>query len=174
MSWNSTTDAVVGTRRRRIVLHLDGMETPVTVDELVDALDEDPGVEFGTPGDTASWQDLHRELYEFDLPALHDAGVITFDPDRGLVAQPDESLLDDVLSTGREPAGDASEPATETSPSWAVFYLGLSSLSLIVLGLIEANVLPLGPGSAVGVSGLALGLFCLLSVVHLTHEGSDD
>ena len=178
MSWNSTIDAAVGTRRRRIVLHLDGMETPATIDELVDALDEDPRVEFGTPGASGSWEDLHRELYEFDLPALQDAGVITFDADRGLVAQPDESLVDDVLSTGRDPDTDGTDPATGTeagtSRSWAVFYLGLSALSLLVLGLIEATVIPLPAESAIGVTGFVLGLFCVLSVVHLTHDGADD
>ncbi|MFB6165570.1 MAG: hypothetical protein ABEJ31_10465, partial [Haloarculaceae archaeon] len=159
MSWNSPTDAVLGTRRQRIVLHLAEMETPVTIDEVVDVLDADPHVRYDDPGAPGSWDDLHRELYEFDLPALDDAGVITFDADRGLVAQPDESLVEDVLPTGGEPDSDATaaEEGRASTP-WATVYLGLSALALLLLGLVEANVVPVPAESAVGAAGVVVGL----------------
>ncbi|ELY60619.1 DUF7344 domain-containing protein [Natronolimnohabitans innermongolicus] len=58
---------------------LDEMETPVTVDKIVDRLTypEQPPVE--------TWATVHERLYQTRLPSLEAAGHIEFDQEQGLV-----------------------------------------------------------------------------------------
>ena len=58
---------------------LDGMETPVTVDEIVDELIHParPSVE--------TWASVHEQLYQYRLPELDTTGHVEFDAEQGLV-----------------------------------------------------------------------------------------
>lgn len=58
---------------------LEEMETPTTVDEVVDHLIQpaNPPIE--------TWADVHERLYEERLPALDESGSIEFDHVRGTV-----------------------------------------------------------------------------------------
>jgi hypothetical protein len=61
---------------------VDAMETPVTVDQVVDSVFE-RRVALGPVPD--SWHDIHEELYLVDLPRLDSADLIELDEERGLV-----------------------------------------------------------------------------------------
>lgn len=65
---------------------LEEMETPATVDSIVDQL-------LGSDATIETFAGVHERLYEDRLPELDDAGVITFDPECGSVDvhQPDAS-----------------------------------------------------------------------------------
>lgn len=64
---------------------LQGMETPVTVDEITDQLVRParPPVE--------TWADVHERLYEELLPDLDSSGKVEFDSTEGTVELPDTS-----------------------------------------------------------------------------------
>lgn len=68
-----------------LVTVLEGMNTPVTVHEVVDRLVRPtrPPVE--------TWGDVHERLYQEQLPALDSEGAIEFDGERGIVELPDGS-----------------------------------------------------------------------------------
>ncbi len=65
---------------------IEDLETPATVDELVDRLVD--------PSDWVNidlWGDVHERLYRVDLPELDAANIVEFDPDSGVVDVPDDS-----------------------------------------------------------------------------------
>ncbi|OIB56946.1 hypothetical protein [Natrialba sp. SSL1] len=82
---------------------LDDLSTPVTVDELVDALISraDPPESVGTASDTASstpppvtddttvpvetWATIHEQLHQHRLPRLDEEGALEFEPTCGTV-----------------------------------------------------------------------------------------
>lgn len=70
---------------------LEEMETPTTVDEVVDHLIQpaNPSIE--------TWADVHERLYEERLPALDESGSVEFDHVRGTVSvcesEPDDTQL---------------------------------------------------------------------------------
>lgn len=87
-------------RRASIVDALETLETPVTVDQLVDAL----VARSDRMGPTLEeWCDLHEELYVVDLPVLDALGTLEYDLERGLVALP-AGTLEQSVSTATEPA----------------------------------------------------------------------
>ncbi|MFB6169993.1 MAG: hypothetical protein ABEJ06_02495 [Haloarculaceae archaeon] len=92
--------ALVGDRRQRIVAVVHERGRTVTVDELADAVAEwetDRGL-------NSDWADLHQHLYEVDLPALHDAELLVFDPEEGIV-DARRTVTDDWPPTEEGPAG---------------------------------------------------------------------
>lgn len=70
--------SLLADRRRRLVLRyfLDAPTTVASIDDLVDVLHE-------VDGDPAA--DLRLHLYHLHLPRLEAAGVVDFDPGRGVV-----------------------------------------------------------------------------------------
>lgn len=177
MSWEPV-DAASGSRRQRIVLHVRETESPLTVDELVDELD-DPG-----PG---SWEEIHRELTEYDLPALDQAGVIQFDADSGLVTDVGVDLNEEMISTVVDASptadGTASErdaPPTRAdvapsdgtddwSPRWPVYYAALTVVG-VVATLSSVYAGPLASVPPLFVTGAVIAAMFFLSGAHLLAE----
>ncbi|WP_440992010.1 DUF7344 domain-containing protein [Haloarchaeobius baliensis] len=82
----STDDSRGPTRRRQFIIsYLDDVETPVTLDELTDAVVAWEHEE-GTAGPTErDRRTVREELYEVDLPGLADDGLITYNREEGLL-----------------------------------------------------------------------------------------
>lgn len=72
------------TRYQYLIAVVEGLETAVTIDLLVDAMVEWEVVH--SDGDEKSWHDVHEELYLVDLPTLNRVGLLEFDEDTGTVA----------------------------------------------------------------------------------------
>lgn len=66
-----------------LVAVLDGMHTPVTVDEVADRLVRPKRPSLDT------WANVHEQLHQHRLPALDADGVIEFDAERGVVDLPE-------------------------------------------------------------------------------------
>lgn len=171
MHRESDTETAIGVRRRRIVLALEETEEPMTIDEIVDVLSDDEAVESDAPGTPNSWEELHHELYEFDLPALADVGLVQFDADRGLVGTPRGPLTGQILegpaaTTERGPNDEDTSESDQTSPQWPEYYLTLSAVTLLAGG--TALVSTAIPESLL--LSLLLVLFVVLSAVHFWIE----
>ena len=141
--------ALVGDRRQRIVAVVHDRGRTVTVDELADDVAEweaDRGL-------NSDWEDIHQHLYDVDLPALHDAELLVFDPDEGVVdtrrTVTDDWLTDDGESSGRFWPGyvvaaagvgvalvaiaATLRPGVPTPALWAVWAAGTVSVLLATL-----------------------------------------
>lgn len=71
-------------RYRHLLALVDELETPSTIDELVDPVfARECGGEGRRP--SKSWSDVHEELYLIGLPALDRIGLLEFDAQRGIV-----------------------------------------------------------------------------------------
>ena len=142
--------ALVGDRRQRIVAMVHDRGRTVTVDELADAVAEweaDRGLD-------SDWEDIHQHLHEVDLPALHDAELLVFDPEEGVVdtrrtVADDWPTADDDESSGRfwpayvvaaagagvalVAAATALRPGVPASVLWAVWAAGTVSVLVATL-----------------------------------------
>lgn len=163
MSGDVEHPAETSARRRRIVTLVDRIETPATVDQLVDGLDDGAAGWTAGPTPSQSWEALHERLTDEDLPALDRAGLLTFDADRGIVMQ---SGSDGRVDVGDAPDSGAvfrsDDDATgerRTTP----YFLGLAVLSLGLLALTGFDVGPFaGVSDALVATGLVVS-FSLLS-----------
>lgn len=89
-----TTDTPITVQN--LVPVLEELDTPVTVDEVTDQL-----VHPSNAVDVEAWGDIHEQLYQDELPALCDAGLVDFDTTRGTVELSDDqeaSSSRDVLT----------------------------------------------------------------------------
>jgi hypothetical protein len=172
MNRESNTEAAIGARRRRIVLAIEEFDGPITIDELVDTLQDDAAVDADAPGTPDTWQELHRELFEFDLPALADVGLIQFDAERGLVGEPGATLTDGVFSpttggvsdatTDEDGAAQAEHGRDATRSRWPRYYLTLSVVVLLSALVVRATGSQLSSPS----TSVVAGLFLALSLLH--------
>ncbi len=119
-----------------VVATLDELETPVTVDEIADRLVSNESCDIET------WGDVHERLYHGELPALDEAGVVTFDAEQGTVDVPsDEGMLEAVRSStsvkravlAAVSLGFLSVPLFVQLPSLA----SMLSVSFAAVGLVE-------------------------------------
>lgn len=167
MSDRASAEGATADRRSRVVRLLQTMETPVTVDRLVDELDAERPSRPASPGEPRSWEDLHERLHVEDLPALDRAGLLTFDPERGLVTSRGEGDAWRVADREhvRRRSTDGSAGASGSRGAWAVYYLVAAVLSALLLA---GEVVALGPFAAVpstAVAGAVVGLFGLLALL---------
>ncbi|QLG29724.1 hypothetical protein HUG10_19150 (plasmid) [Halorarum halophilum] len=167
MSELASAEGEIADRRTRVVRLLETMETPVTVDRIVDELEADRRAGPGTPAYPRSWEDLHEALHDEDLPVLDSAGLLVFDAERGLVTRRGEGGARQFAR--RDPApprttGDGGPPSVGADQNqWAAYYFGVAVLSMLLLG---AEVAALGPFAglpATVVSGAVVCLFALLA-----------
>lgn len=157
---DATNDAVelgalVGDRRQRIVTVVHDRGRTVTVDELADAVVEweaDRGLD-------SDWEDIHRHLHEVDLPALHEAELLVFDAEEG------------VVDTRRTVAEDWPSADAEASSGrfWPVYVVAAAAGS-VALFAAGAGLRPGVPASALWVvwaAGAISVLFLTLAVDRL-------
>ncbi|QLG60374.1 hypothetical protein [Halorarum salinum] len=168
MSESAYADGEIADRRKRIVLTLEAIETPVTVDRLADELEDAGPSPVGGIGRDQSWADLHERLHDEDLPALDGAGLIVFDVDRGLVSRRGADENRYVLEGRSAPdRGSAAIPvdAGVDRGDWAAYYLGAVVLSALLLAGVATSFGPLARVSPTVASGSIVGLFGLLAVL---------
>lgn len=72
------------TRYRYLIAVVTGLESTVTIDQLVDVMAR---WEAAHGGDEKSWHDVHEELYRVDLPTLDRAGFVEFDTHAGTITE---------------------------------------------------------------------------------------
>lgn len=152
MSGRVRSPAATATRRTGIVLALNRLDTPVTVDQLVDELvDEDE------PGST--WEATHERLHEADLPALDRAGLLTFDADRGLV-----SREADAEPVGPSPSRQ-SQTVRESDDGDSAATRAAVGFALASLGVLGAVAYDLGPFVRLADAQVSAALVVILASV---------
>jgi hypothetical protein len=132
-------------RRTNVVFLLGRMEVPVTVDELVDELRRHAERQPGGPATDESWADLHERLHEEDLPALDRAGLLAFDPERGIVTEarsPENGPFAPDMET--ETGGDGAAHTDDASTGGTAARYQLV-LALLVTAALVATSLGFGP-----------------------------
>lgn len=137
-------------------------ELPVTLDELTDRIYK---WEVTNPGTLYSRQDLREHLYEVDLPALHERGVIVFDQQQGLIDDPRRGVdATDAVASDGETDGRADRVVTGRH------YLGTTLLVLATLAAAVGDVGPFAAVPPVAVTGASLLLLSGLGAIDLATE----
>lgn len=99
---------------------------------------------------------VYTSLHQTHLPKMNDFGIVDYDRDRGLItATPLASDLDTYL-----------DGTTDDFP-WGPFYLGLSSISLLLVGVAWAGVLPFDGLPPLAYAALVSITFAVVSGVHV-------
>jgi len=148
---------VLSSRRRRYALHvLKGREEPV---ELGDVAEQVAAWEYGEDVTEVSYDERKRvytALQQSHLPKMDDAGVVSFDKNRGVV-EPTPALEDvrvymDVVK-GRE-------------IPWSDYYLGLSGVAATLLAAVALGAWPFTALPALAWSAAVVAAFAVSAVVH--------
>lgn len=171
MSESTSAEGEIATRRRRIVLLLETMETPLTIDQLVDELggqpDASPRAGVSASGQPQSWEDLHGFLHDEDLPALDRAGLLVFDADRGLVSCRGDGVSPQTATSAPDERRNSRDGPTEAGDErgdWAMYYLGAAILSVLLLA---GAVTGFGPFSRLPLTLTSVGMVALFSLLAL-------
>lgn len=159
MSGRVEAPADRSTRRKRIVGLLDELDTPVTVDQLVDELQAVEGPE---GPDTATWEQLHERLHDEDLPTLDRAGLLVFDDEQGLVTNCGREIPRMGRRTETAPPTNGSDDADDDPVTRA--FAGLGILALGALAAVAADVGPLAAVPLATVSTAFVIVFSLLAL----------
>ncbi len=148
---------VLSSRRRRYALHmLKGREEPV---ELGDVAEQVAAWEYGETVAEVSYDERKRvytALQQSHLPKMDDAGVVSFDKNRGVV-EPTPALEDvrvymDVVK-GRE-------------IPWSDYYLGLSGVAATLLAAVALGAWPFTALPELAWSVAVVAAFAVSAVVH--------
>lgn len=86
-------DVLSNTRRREVCRYMESSLTPVTLGELAEHI---AAKENGTPPAKLATEDRKRvyiSLYQYNLPALQDAGIIDFDEEEKIVRPGDHLVV---------------------------------------------------------------------------------
>ena len=148
---------VLASRRRRYALHmLKGREEPV---ELGDVAEQVAAWEYGEDVAEVSYDERKRvytALQQSHLPRMDDAGVVSFDKNRGVVkptpALEDVQVYMDVVK-GRE-------------IPWSEYYLGLSGVAATLLVAVAVGAWPFTALPAVAWGAAIVAAFAVSAVVH--------
>ena len=148
---------VLSSRRRRYALHMiKGRDEAV---ELGDVAEQVAAWEYGEDVADVSYDERKRvytALQQSHLPKMDDAGVVSFDKNRGVV-EPTPALDDmrvymDVVK-GRE-------------IPWSEYYLGLSGVAATLLGAVALNAWPFAMLPDLAWGAAAVAAFAVSAVVH--------
>ncbi|MDS0299151.1 hypothetical protein NDI76_10385 [Halogeometricum sp. S1BR25-6] len=155
--------SMLSNRRRRLVLnHLRRTEEEVSVRDLSE---EVAALENGIGAEEVTYKQRKRvytSLHQTHLPKLDDVGVVVYDRDRGTISlTPLSTQLDSFLA-------DADE-APRSTP-WPAYYLGLSTLSILLVALAWTRLFPFSLLPDLGY-GLLIGLgFAASAALHVYAE----
>lgn len=153
---------VLSNRRRRYAIHyLKQAGEPVDISTLAERVaawenDKSPG-----ELDSKERKRVYISLYQSHLPTLAERGVITYDSDRGIVELADPLANADIYL----------EIVAGESISWSYFYLGLSLVSGLLVGLTYYEVGVLEDVSPVAIGGVITLLFATSAVFQTLRTG---
>lgn len=152
---------VLRNERRRYALHyLKRTREPADVGELVDRVaawenDCQPSAL------TASQrQRVHVSLLQYHLPAMQEAGVVRFDPDRRRVALTEAARDVDIYV----------EAVSPDDIAWGQYYLGVVLFNAVFLALVASGIYPFAAIPPVGWLLFVAGLFVLAAAVHYRYQ----
>lgn len=149
---------VLSNRRRQYVLHYlkrNGDE-PVRLRNLVDqvaAWENDTTIEELESNDRKC---VYTALRQSHLPKLDAAGVVNYDKQRGEVE----------LTDGAEEVQLYLEYVPANDIPWCYYYLGLSAVLTVILGLATASIFPFAELTGTTVAGLSIAVVAFSAVVH--------
>lgn len=103
---------------------------------------------------------VYTSLQQFHLPKLHQSGIVEYDSQRGVADLTNEAADLDVYL----------DVVQESDMPWSLYYLGLSGLSLALLGVVWIGIYPLTllPSLAWGV--FVAVLFAGSALAHAYHD----
>lgn len=145
--------------RWRVVRALAAIDTPATIDQVVDELEDEAATDALAAIDT--WDRTHEQLHDVDLPALDEAGLVDFDGGRGLVTVPPEA------TEQFERAADEATDGTDRGVPWQYLYLLATVVAVGVLALAVVAFVPREPFLATVAMATVVGLFGALALLHL-------
>ncbi|WP_449405210.1 hypothetical protein [Halobellus captivus] len=143
------------------------MDERVTVDQIVDGLRDEPERRPDQPGKARTWEDLHRQLHDEDLPALDQAGLITFDTDRGVVIRHTASESQYTARDRKVKPKGRGQPDIRGASAVEVERVFLL-LAIISVGSLITTSLELGPLATLStatVSSVLLVAFVIISII---------
>lgn len=148
---------ILSNRRRRYIVHiLKRSETPVDVTE---ASKQITAWEMGIDIDEVSYEDRHpvyTALRDSHIPALAKHDLISYDESTNTVtAQPALTQLDVYVETLRG-----------NEISWSLYYLGIASISVLLLAAVVVDVPAIATIGPLGVSLFTAATFGVSGIVH--------
>jgi len=152
LSRDRVFDILSSPRRRYVLYYLRDHGGPV---ELTDLAEELAAWENDTTVDELGPQARKRvyvSLYQTHVPKLEDAGLIDYDADSG-----------ELRLAEKNPNVDQYLGSQRSNRPWYYYYLGLTAVSVGVLGVVSTGVVAIQLSMVVGA---IVAAFLLLAVVH--------
>ncbi len=138
LSKDDTFHILQNERRRRVLRYLSDAEGPVDmrdIAEQVAAWEHDTTVQQLTSDQR---QRVYIALYQSHLPKLADFGLITYNRSRGVVER--TPLADQIAWYLDDENG--TEESTGARDDWVRYYVGVTVLSLLLIGVVWLGVVP--------------------------------
>jgi hypothetical protein len=153
-------DVLRNQRRRFVLQYLKYADGPV---ELGDLATQVAAWEYETTTDEVSSEQRKRvytTLQQTHLEKMHDAGIVAYDADAGLISATDQT--DDLnvyleIVPGREFA-------------WREYYLALGGVSCALVAVLYFEVFPFTAVADVVWAGVIAGVLTLSAVIHIYRE----
>ena len=137
-----------GRRRQFIISYLDDVETPVTIDELTDAVVDWEHEESAEGPTEADRRQVREELYEVDLPSLADDGLITYNRDEGLLGPySGEATPPETIETASDPE-PPTDQVTQTAGSNLMERHAGAGMTLLTLATLVVSAPQLSNGNS--------------------------
>ncbi|ELZ47782.1 hypothetical protein C463_02161 [Halorubrum californiense DSM 19288] len=155
---NELYDLLSNHRRRYVIHFCKQADEPLTLSdlaEMVAAREQDKSVSELT---SAERKRVYTSLQQTHLDRLADAGMIDYDRDE--IELTDEAKSLDVYL----------DVVPEGSIPWGVYYLGLSLLSVVVLGGVWIGFVPTGSVPALGWAAIVVAVFLASSVAQVVQN----
>ncbi|WP_256301008.1 DUF7344 domain-containing protein [Haloarchaeobius salinus] len=149
-------DILSNSRRRFILSRLQKRDEPI---ELMDLANQIAAWENDTTVDELTDKQSKRvyvSVYQTHVPKLESVGLITYDPDTGLIELADQAREIDRYMPDQE----------EEEVPWHRYYVALAGLSAAFFLLVIANVPVLGALSTPVAGVVIVVAFAMLSTVH--------
>lgn len=159
LSKDDTFHILQNERRRRVLQYLSDTEGAVDmrdIAEQVAAWEHDTTVQQLTSDQR---QRVYIALYQSHLPKLADFGLITYNRSRGVVER--TPLADQIAWYLDEE--NATEERTGSRDDWVRYYVGVTVLSLLLIGAVWLGVAPSALLSNVGLAVMITLLYAIVT-----------
>lgn len=159
LSKDDTFHILQNERRRRVLQYLSDTESAVDmrdIAEQVAAWEHDTTVQQLTSDQR---QRVYIALYQSHLPKLADFGLITYNRSRGVVER--TPLADQIAWYLDEE--NATEERTGSRDDWVRYYVGVTVLSLLLIGAVWLGVAPSALLSNVGLAVMITLLYAIVT-----------